>query len=76
MRTAASRKLPQVLITQTQGNSPQSFADGLLRLIESEELRQEMSEKGWDHVREKFHYTRLTADMSALYSSLSKNQVL
>jgi len=31
-----------------------------------------MGLKGWEHVKDKFHYTRLVKDMEALYFSLLK----
>ncbi len=46
------------------------FADRLLEATESDEKRQEMSRVGWDHVRNKFHYTRLVRDMTDLYYEL------
>jgi glycosyltransferase involved in cell wall biosynthesis len=55
-----------------KNNTAEELANGLLRLIENPELRRSMSEKGWPHVREKFHYTRLVSDMENLYSRLLK----
>ncbi|MEX1188894.1 MAG: glycosyltransferase [Bacteroidia bacterium] len=46
------------------------FADKLLEITESEEKRQEMSRVGWEHVKNKFHYTRLVRDMTELYYEL------
>lgn len=46
------------------------FATLLLQLIENPKLRADMSRVGWDHVRNKFHYTRLIRDMSDLYYRL------
>jgi glycosyltransferase involved in cell wall biosynthesis len=46
------------------------FADRLLDLTESAERRAEMSRVGWDHVRNKYHYTRLVRDMTDLYYEL------
>jgi len=48
----------------------QQFADRMLELTESAERRAEMSRVGWDHVRNKFHYTRLVRDMTELYYEL------
>jgi len=48
----------------------QQFADRMLELTESAERRAEMSRLGWDHVRNKFHYTRLVRDMTELYYEL------
>ena len=49
---------------------PNQFADLLLQLTESKERRDEMSRAGWEHVRNKFHYTRLVRDMTELYYEL------
>ena len=49
---------------------PQPFADLLLQLTENAEKRVEMSRIGWEHVKNKFHYTRLVRDMTELYYDL------
>lgn len=46
------------------------MAENLMRLIESHELRNEMSGKGWSHVGERFHYSELTSKMDQLYKQL------
>lgn len=46
------------------------FANRLLDLTESAEKREFMARVGWDHVRNKFHYTRLVRDMTDLYYEL------
>ena len=46
------------------------FAHNLLRLVEQDELRTEMSHKGSDYVLNQFSYTRLCADMANLYRQL------
>jgi glycosyltransferase involved in cell wall biosynthesis len=56
--------------------NPDSFADMLLKLTENEALRQKISQNGWQHVKEKYHYTRLVADMEHLYSKLLINKPL
>jgi glycosyltransferase involved in cell wall biosynthesis len=48
----------------------ENFSNNLIRLLEDDELRKKMSEKGWDFVKENFHYTRLTQDMDNLYQNL------
>ncbi|PIZ05383.1 MAG: hypothetical protein COY57_07595 [Flavobacteriales bacterium CG_4_10_14_0_8_um_filter_32_5] len=53
-------------------NNLAAFSKALLILIEDEKLRTEMGLKGWEHVKDKFHYTRLVKDMEALYFSLLK----
>ncbi|MFL5763427.1 MAG: glycosyltransferase [Bacteroidia bacterium] len=50
----------------------EKFAAALLKLTENEMLRSSMSEKGWDHVRSAFHYTRLVTDVKNLYDELLK----
>lgn len=51
----------------SENNQMLPFADNLLRLIEDEDLRVQLSGAGWDFVSGKFHYTRLVNDMSKLY---------
>jgi glycosyltransferase involved in cell wall biosynthesis len=51
-------------------NDAEGFASNLLRLIEDSGMRTAMGEYGWQHVRERYHFTRLTADMKALYLRL------
>lgn len=50
------------------------MAENLMNLIESDELRVEMSGKGWSHVGERFHYSQLTSKMDALYKQLLGNR--
>ena len=56
----------------SSGNN-QSFFEALLKLVENDALRKQMSEKGWEFVKEKFHYERLVNDMRELYFSLIEN---
>lgn len=54
----------------------QQFEEKLGFLIKNEEIRKNMSQNGWDFVREKFHYTRLAADMENYYKELlGKNEI-
>lgn len=46
------------------------FAKQLLRIVEDDELRLKMSSKGWDLVKERFHYTRLIKDTEHYYQEL------
>lgn len=46
------------------------FKQKLLRLINNEELRENMGAQGWDFVREKFSYGRLAKDVENLYLEL------
>ena len=54
-------------------NDLQQFSEALLRLINNDDLRINMGSKGWNHVKDKFHYTRLVNDMEKLYVSLLNN---
>jgi glycosyltransferase involved in cell wall biosynthesis len=51
-------------------NDYKAFTEKLLLLVEDDELRKRMSEKSWDFVREKFHFTRLIKEMSTLYKNM------
>lgn len=42
----------------------------LMRLIENDALRESFGKGGWNHVRDRFHYTRLVEDTDTLYRSL------
>jgi glycosyltransferase involved in cell wall biosynthesis len=53
-----------------ENNNKEQFVSALLELIENEGLRISMSEKGWLHVKDKYHFTRLVKDMENLYSQL------
>lgn len=50
-----------------------TFAAHLLRLVNDTALRREMGLRGKPHVMERYHYTRLVADMGALYNRLLNN---
>ena len=51
----------------------QTFIKQLLSLVENNELRENMSKKGWTFAMENFHYTRLVKDMKILYAELLNN---
>jgi len=55
-------------------NNREEFAEQLLKVLENDELRASMAAKGWNHVKEKFHYTRLVSDMEQLYQQLLKKR--
>ncbi len=59
-----------------KNNNITEFAEQILKLTENEQLRAEMAKNGWLHVKEKFHYARLVADMENLYRKLLKNNPL
>ena len=67
-----------VLVNETAllcaNNNLPEFSSQLLKLIENNDLRAKMEQKGWSHVREKYHYTRLVNDMEKLYHELLKKQ--
>ncbi len=44
--------------------------DQLVQLVENAELRAHMGKGGWEHVRDRFHYTRLVRDTADMYRSL------
>jgi len=46
------------------------FADKLLELIHNDNLRDTLSDKGWDHVKEKYNYKRLVSDMKDMYNNM------
>jgi glycosyltransferase involved in cell wall biosynthesis len=48
----------------------EDYVKKLGNLINNKELRVELSSNGWNFVKEKFHYTRLTRDMEELYRKL------
>jgi len=49
------------------------FYNNLLKLVENEDIRNAMSEKGWNFVCNKFHFSRLVSDTKKLYLSLLKS---
>jgi glycosyltransferase involved in cell wall biosynthesis len=65
--------IPNTTALLCSNNDLEQFSAALLELLENEALRDTMSKKGWDHVKEKFHYTRLVKDMDDLYKKLLKN---
>jgi len=52
------------------GFEPSKYAQKLEVLIEDEEIRKKMSQNGWIHVKDKFHYERLCNDVAILYKEL------
>lgn len=49
---------------------PEAFAEKLELLIENKEIRQKMSQNGWNFVRDQFHYTTLVKNMENYYAEL------
>ncbi|MCO6500937.1 MAG: glycosyltransferase [Vicingus serpentipes] len=52
----------------------EELVSSMLKLIEDENLRKKMGEKGWDFVKKEFHYMRLVEDTRKLYLSLLSNK--
>ena len=46
------------------------YAEKLLNLIEDENNREKLSQNGWNHVQEKFHYRTLAKNMEKYYNEL------
>ena len=51
-------------------NDVEKFAEKLKILLISKEIREKMSQNGWNHVKDKFHYTTLVKNMEAYYAKL------
>ena len=51
-----------------------AFSEKLLKLIEDEKKRLEMSQNGWTFVKDKFHYKTLVKNMEEIYAKLLKNK--
>jgi glycosyltransferase involved in cell wall biosynthesis len=54
----------------SESDDAESFAAHLLRLVEDDQLRHDMSDRGTAHVMESFSHIRLARDMSTLYRRL------
>ena len=46
------------------------LAENLQRVVENDALREQLGGNGWNHVKERFHYSRLVEDTSRLYHGL------
>lgn len=67
VRDIVSDKKTGIIVTPGAKNE---YTEQLLLLIENDEFRKQLSESGWDHVKDNFHYTRLVDDMKQLYLKL------
>ena len=67
VRDIVADKKTGIIVTPGAKNE---YIEQLLLLIENDELRKQLSESGWDHVKDNFHYTRLVDDMKQLYLKL------
>ena len=54
----------------------EKFASLILELTEKDEKLNELGKVGWEHVKNRFHYTRLIRDMSELYYEMLENPVV
>lgn len=50
------------------------YVNRVLELVENEKRREEMSQNGWNFVKEKFHYETLVDNMNQLYKELIQNK--
>jgi glycosyltransferase involved in cell wall biosynthesis len=66
--------IPGKTATLTKNNCVLDFSEKLIELVNNEQLRMLYESNGWDHVRDKFHYTRLVSDMEKLYYKLLNQQ--
>lgn len=55
-------------------NDVETFSEKLILLIEDEKKRLEMSQNGWNFVKDKFHYRTLVGNMERLYDELLNDQ--
>lgn len=62
--------IPDKTALLSEIHDSKKFSENLLKLVESVEMRKSMSALGWEHVKDKYHYTRLIRDMKKLYLSL------
>lgn len=46
------------------------LSENLLRVVEDDHLRLSMSSAGWQHVKARYHYSRLVEDTAAMYRQL------
>ncbi len=54
--------------------SLKSYSSYLKKLVEDEKIREKMSQNGWNHVKDKYNYTRLCKDVENLYVELLKKK--
>ena len=51
-------------------NDHQAMAHHMAQLAKDERMRSDFSKGGWDHVKDRFHYSRLVTEMEAYYREL------
>lgn len=66
--------LPNETALLSEINDTDTFCRNLLALTNNKNLREELSEKGYDFVKNKFHYKRLVNDMKNLYFDCLNNK--
>ncbi|MFT4601085.1 MAG: glycosyltransferase involved in cell wall biosynthesis [Arenicella sp.] len=52
----------------------EKYKEELRKMIESKDLREKMSQNGWNHVKDKFSYDRLCSDMEKVYIEALENK--
>ncbi len=62
--------IPNETAFLTEKTDLDSFVLKMLKLVENDELRIQMGKNGWQHVKEKFHYSRLIRDMDETYQEI------
>jgi len=65
--------IPDTTAILVKSNDEVEFSQKLLALVESQDLRNKLSQKGWINVKDKFHYKRLISEMQELYFKLLGN---
>ncbi|MBW6479665.1 MAG: glycosyltransferase [Bacteroidales bacterium] len=68
--------IPNETALLSEKDNTLEFAEKLLQLIENEELRVSFGRKGWGHIAEKYHYSRLVRDMEVLYDRLLDKKLI
>lgn len=54
----------------SEAGDTEKFCSNLLLLVNDDILREKMGQKGWELMKENFHYTRLVKDVKKLYDNL------
>ncbi len=62
--------IPQTTALLSKNDDVKDFSQKLITLIENDNLRYSLSQKGWQHVHNKFHYSRLVSNTENLYYKL------
>lgn len=62
--------IPQTTALLSKNDDVNDFSHKLFSLIENDDLRYSLSQQGWQHVHNKFHYSRLVSNTENLYYKL------